>query len=218
MISCNCSLAFLGCSSTVGDLLGLSLNEEVLVEFSRNCGFGAVDASEVFVVHIIHDVIGAVLEPAQLDRAAPVAGEERIVHFFVFADNVSLGAIKADIVKVSEILSSRKHFFFINLEPFLKDLLALWCQVGCAVLLDQIREYELGTHNSANSHSGSEVNRSITQFDVVAKVRDVIAHESFQSFAFGANLKRTFGIGRHRHIEMWHGEKRVSRTARTKLY
>src|SRR5580704_13029192 len=106
MISCNRSLAFLGWGSTVDDLLGQSLNEEVLVEFSRNRSLGAVDASEVFVVYIIHDVIGAVLEPAQLDRAAPVAREERIVHFFVFADNVSLGAIKADIVKFSEILSS----------------------------------------------------------------------------------------------------------------
>src|SRR5580692_5490562 len=106
MISCNRSLAFLGCGSTVDDLLGLSLEEQVFVELGRNRSLGAVDASEVFVVHIIYDVVGAVLQPAQLDRAAPVAREERIVQFFVFADDVTLGAIKADIVKFSEILTS----------------------------------------------------------------------------------------------------------------
>src|SRR5579863_686589 len=103
MISCNRSLAFLGFGFTVGNLLGLSLEEQVFAELGRNCGLGAVDDSEVFVVHIIDDVVGAVLQPAQLDRAAPVVGEKRIVQLFVFADDVSLGAIKADIVKFSEI-------------------------------------------------------------------------------------------------------------------
>ena len=60
--------------------------------------------------------------------------------------------------------------------------------------------------------------RSVAQLDVIAEIGNVVAHERFQRLALGADLKRTFRIRCDRHIEVWHGEKRVRGAARTKLY
>src|ERR1035437_8218662 len=111
----------------------------MLVERSRNCDLGTVYASEIFIVHIVHEVISAVLQTAQLNRPTPMAGEECIVYALAFADNVSLRAVKPYVVKISEILASREHFVFVNVQPLLKDLLSLRCQVRLAVLFDEIR-------------------------------------------------------------------------------
>src|SRR5208282_3678820 len=128
MISRNASLALLSCGCTVCRLLWLSLEQQVFVELSRKCGLGTVDSSKVFVVYVIQHVVSPILQSAQLDCSAPMAGEECIVHFLAFADHMGFGTIKADIVKTSEILSAREHFLFVNEQPFLEYLLSRWRQ------------------------------------------------------------------------------------------
>src|SRR5580658_8594161 len=118
-----------------------------------------------------------------------MTGEKCVIHFATFADRVSLRAIKADVVKFSEILSSREHFLFVNLQPLFKHFLALGCEVGRAVLFYKIWKHELRTDDSANANRGSEIVCSVAQLDVVAEIGNVVAHERFQRLALGADLK-----------------------------
>jgi len=74
-------------------------------------------------------------------------------------------------------------------------LLALGSQVGVGVLFYFCRENELGANYSAYTYGGGEVVVSVAFFYVVAEVGDVVAHQGFQSFAFGANLEGAFGVG-----------------------
>jgi len=73
----------------------------MFVESRRNGSNGAVNDAEIFAVHIIHNVIVAVLETAQFNGAGPMAGEEGIVHLSTFADRVRLRKIEADVVLVA---------------------------------------------------------------------------------------------------------------------
>src|SRR5580692_7506178 len=118
-----------------------------------------------------------------------MTGEKCVIHLSAFANRVSLGPIKADVVKFSEILSSRKHFLFVNLQPFFKHFLTLGCQVGRAVLLYKIRKHELCADYSADTDCGSEIVCSVAQLDVVAEIGNVVAHKRFQRLALGADLK-----------------------------
>src|SRR5271166_720953 len=83
---------------------------------------------------------------------------------------------------------------------------------------NETREDELRTDDSSYSNGRGEINSFVAQLDVVAKIRNVISHERLQGLTLGANLKRTFRIGSHRHIEMRHGEKGVCRAAGTKFH
>src|ERR1022692_119408 len=218
---CNCSRIAL-CRSSLSirssSLFRPSLEEQMLMELGRHSSRWAVHFAEIFVVHIIDDAISAVFEATQFNRPAPSRSEERIVEFLVFADDMSFRMIEPDVVKISEILASRQHLVFIDKQPLLKYLLALRRQVRLVVLLHKVRQYENRPHNSAHTNGGSKVIRPVAQLDVVTKVGNGVAHESFERLPFGADLKRTFRIGRHRHIEMRHGEKRVGSAASAKLH
>ena len=58
----------------------------------------------------------------------------------------------------------------------------------------------------------------VAQLDVIAEVRNIVAHEAFDCFAFGAHLERAFRIGSNGHIEMWHGEERIRSAAGAELH
>ena len=79
----------------------------MFVELRGKCGLWAMHPSQVFVVHIIDDAIGEVLQTAKFNRSAPKAGEERLVKLLVFADNMNLGKIESYIVETSEMLTAR---------------------------------------------------------------------------------------------------------------
>src|ERR1700691_3442839 len=129
----------------------------MFVESRRNGSNGAVNDAEIFAVHIIHNVIVAVLETAQFNGAGPMAGEEGIVHLSTFADRVRLRKIEADVVKISEILSARKHFLFIDAYPFGKVFLAFRSEVKFAAFRHQLRKHELRAHNSPDAYGGGEI-------------------------------------------------------------
>ena len=100
----------------------------------------------------------------------------------------------------------------------MKVLLAFRREIESPVLLDQGRQHKLRAHNSSNTQGRSEIVVVVAQLDVIAEVRNIVAHEAFDGFAFGPHLERTRRIGSNRHIEMRHGEKRKRRTAGAELY
>src|SRR5262252_7164457 len=86
------------------------------------------------------------------------------------------------------------------------------------MLLDKRRQHELCAHHSSNTESRGEIVVVVAQFDVITKVRDIVAHEAFDGLALGSYLERTSRIGSHRHIEMWHREERIRGAAGTEFH
>ena len=86
------------------------------------------------------------------------------------------------------------------------------------MFLDERRQHELRAHDSSNPKCGSEIVVIVAQLDVITEVRNIVAHEPFDRFAFGAHLERTFRIGSNRHVEMRHGEEGISSTAGAKFH
>ena len=100
----------------------------------------------------------------------------------------------------------------------MKALFAVRCEIEPPVFLDQRRQHELRAHYSSNTKRGSEIVVIVAQLDVIAEVRNIVAHEAFDRFAFGAHLERALRIGSNRHIEMRHGVERKSRAAGAELH
>ncbi|HEX3471044.1 MAG TPA: hypothetical protein VHT28_07645 [Silvibacterium sp.] len=94
------------------------------------------DDSEVFPVHIVDDVIRAIVQGAQLQGAFPVSSKECVVHLLVLADDVGFGQIKTNIVERAQILTPVKTLFLIERQPLWEALFAVGRKVETAVLLD----------------------------------------------------------------------------------
>ena len=63
-----------------------------------------------------------------------------------------------------------------------------------AMFIDERRQYELRAHHSSNTKSRCEIIVIVAQLHVVSKVRHIVAHETLDGLAFGADLKRTSRI------------------------
>ena len=113
--------------------------------------------AEVFSVHVIDDVIRALVQAAQLERALPIRGIKRVVHFFVFADDVRFGQIETDVVERAEILAAGEIFLLIQLQPFREAFLALGCKVEPSVFFDQRRQNKLRADDSTNTQRGGKI-------------------------------------------------------------
>lgn len=68
--------------------------------------------SEVFLVHIIDHVTGAIVQAAQLQSAFPVSSKERVVRLLVLADDLDFGQIKTNIVEGREDLIAQAWLTF----------------------------------------------------------------------------------------------------------
>jgi hypothetical protein len=78
----------------------------MFVERGGKCGLRAMHAPKILVVYVVHNVIIAILQTAQLNRPPPMTGKERVVDFLAFADYMCLRMIKPYVVKISEIFAS----------------------------------------------------------------------------------------------------------------
>ena len=98
--------------------------QEMLRKVCRQVRDRTADDSEVFPVHIVDDVIRAIVQAAQLHVAFPVSSKERVVHLLVLADDVGFGQIKANIVERAQILAMGETLFLIKLKPLFEELCA----------------------------------------------------------------------------------------------
>ena len=90
----------------------------MLRKIGRQVRDRTVNDPEVFPVHVIDDVIRAIVQAAQLQRAFPIRGIKRVVHLLVFADDMRFGQIETDVIQRSQILTAREILLLIKLEPF----------------------------------------------------------------------------------------------------
>ena len=155
----------------------------------------AANGSEVFPVDIVHDVVGAIVETAQLYVAFPSCGIESVIHLLFLADHVGFWQIETNVVERAQILTAGKALLLIKLQPLLKTFCMLRREIEAAMFLNQGREHKLRSYHSSYSQSGSKIVMVVAQFNVIAEVRYVVAHEAFDRLAFGAHLKRTRRIG-----------------------
>ena len=65
------------------------------------------------------------------------------------------------------------------------------------MFLDQRGQHELRAQDSSDTKGRREIVVIVAQFNVITKVRDIVAHEAFDGLAFGAYLERTSRVGSH---------------------
>ena len=58
-----------------------------------------VNDSEVFPVHIIDNVIRAIVQASQFQPTLPIRRVERVIHLLIFADHVRFRQIETNIVE-----------------------------------------------------------------------------------------------------------------------
>ena len=108
----------------------LCFEQKVFVEAGRKDDFRAVGLSVICAIHIVHDVIIAILETAQLHKSIPMPGKKRVIHFSVFTNCMRFGAIESNVVQIAQIFSARQHLFFVQPDPFFEKLLPFRSKVG----------------------------------------------------------------------------------------
>src|SRR5262252_4569686 len=88
------------------NLLWPNFQEQVTGELYVQPCLVSGNGSEGLVVHVVVDTVFAILQPTQFNRSLPVLRVEGVIHGLVAADNVRLRQVKADIVKLAQILAT----------------------------------------------------------------------------------------------------------------
>ena len=148
-------------------------------ELNRQVGIVSRYCSKLRSVDVVNDVIGSVFQAAKLNGPFPMLGIKSVVQSLLLADDVRLGHIKTNVVKLSEILALREHLFAIDAKPGFELFFARRRQIRLASFLRQRGQDKLRSHDTADPNRGSKVVSSITQFDVIAEVRDGVSDQSF---------------------------------------
>src|SRR5208337_1027971 len=141
--------------------LRTDLQQQMILEprrqFRHAIGRRAYRAKVFSLAVVTHPILPG-LQSAQFDFAFPVPGrcEERVIHFAVFRDRISLGRVVAGHVKISE-LAFRKHLLVIQTDPLLPALFFRSGQINVLEFRAGIGPNELRPHHAPGSDRGSEI-------------------------------------------------------------
>src|ERR1700729_1735631 len=105
----------------------------MLLELDIQRGGGSADRSQILAVYVVGNAVRALGKAPQRDFPAPLRGVEGVVHTAVLANHVCLRPVETDVVQSPDVLSTREHFLFVDLNPLFEILLA--CRRKVAPLL-----------------------------------------------------------------------------------
>src|SRR4051794_4766660 len=91
--------------------------KQMFFELHRQMGIAPRCCSKLPSMDVVNDVVGSVFQTAEFNGAFPMLGIKSVVQCLLLTDDVRFGHVKTYVVKLSEVLTLREHFFAIDTKP-----------------------------------------------------------------------------------------------------